>query len=201
MSLALGSDLQLFLAPRIAAFVQRYPTVKLSLSARDSTTTLQLVLNDEVDIGIGRFAAVPASLRKTHFFFTALQAIYPKSHPLSLRRKPTLTDLASHGLILLPPRSATRRAIDKTFSTHGIEIKRVIEAGGCFGTKQLVKLHLGVGLVHDICMADKDGDLRVIDVGNLFPKFEVSAIYKKSRHLTLAQKTLIATLAKSLRSR
>lgn len=177
--------------------MQSHPTVKLSLSARGSTTTLQLVLND-VDIGIGSFAAVPPTLRKTHLFFTALQAIYPKAHPLSVHRKPTLADLASHGLILLPPRSATRRAIDKTFSKNGIEMKRVIEAGGCFGTKQLVKLHLGVGLVHDICMVtDKDRDLHVIDVGNLFPKFEVSAIYKKSRHLTLPQKTLIETLSES----
>jgi DNA-binding transcriptional LysR family regulator len=199
VSIALGSDLQLFLAPRIAAFLQNHPTVKLSLSARESTTTLQLVLDDEVDIGIGRFAAVPPSLRKTHLFFTALQAIYPKSHPLSVYRKPTLGDLVSHGLILLPPRSATRRAIDKTFSNNGIEMKRVIEAGGCFGTKQLVKLHLGVGLVHDICMVtEQDRDLHVIDVSNLFPKFEVSAVYKKSRHLSLAHKALIETLSKSL---
>jgi len=197
VSIALGSDLQPFLAPRIAAFVQSHPTVKLSLSARDSTSALQLVMDDEVDIGIGRFAAVPPSLQKTHLFFTALQAIYPKDHPLLLFKKPTLRDLGSHALILLPPRSATRRAIDKTLATGGVETKRIIEAGGCFGIKQLVKLHLGIGLVHDICMiTDKDRDLHVIDVSHLFPKFEVCVIHKKNRNLTLAQKTLVETLLK-----
>ena len=199
VSIALGSDLQPFLAPRIAAFVKNHPTVKLSLSARESTTTLQLVLDDEVDIGIGRFATVPPGLRKTHLFFTALQAIYPKNHPLPAHKKPRLRDLSSHGLILLPPRSATRRAIDKAFSSNGIELKRVIEAGGCFGIKQLVQLNLGVGLVHDICMVtDKDRNLHAIDVSHLFPRFEVSAIHKKSRHLTLPQKTLIEALYKPL---
>jgi DNA-binding transcriptional LysR family regulator len=198
VSIALGSDLQPFLAPRIAAFVQNHPTVKLSLSARDSTSALQLVMDDEVDIGIGRFAAVPSSLRKTHLFFTALQAIYPKNHPLSFSKKPTVRDFASHALILLPPRSATRRAIDKTLATAGVETKRIIEAGGCFGIKQLVKLHLGIGLVHDICMiTDKDRDLHVIDVSHLFPKFEVFVIHKKNRNLTLAHKTLIETLSQS----
>ena len=199
VSIALGSDLQPFLAPRIAAFVKNHPTVKLSLSARESTTTLQLVQDDEVDIGIGRFAAVPPGLRKTHLFFTALKAIYPKNHPLSAYKKPSLRDLSLHALILLPPRSATRRAMDKTFSSNGIELRRVIEAGGCFGIKQLVQLNLGVGLVHDICMVtDKDRDLHVIDVSNLFPKFEVSAIHKKSRHLTLVHKTFLDTLSDSL---
>ena len=101
--------------------------------------------------------------------------------------------------IPLPPRSATRRAIDKMFSSNGIELRRVIEAGGCFGIKQLVQLNLGVGLVHDICMVtDKDRDLHVIDVSNLFPKFEVSAIHKKNRHLTLVHKTFLDTLSNSL---
>ena len=196
VSVALGSDLAVFFSPQIAAFVVNHPMVKLSLLAKSSPDTYELVLEDHVEIGIGRFTTVPPTLRKIRLFFSGLVAIYPKNHPLSVLKKLTLRHLASHSLILLPLRSATRHAINNVFLNKGAEMKTVIEVGGCSAIRQFVKLGLGVGLVHDVCISrEKERDLHMCDVSNIFRKSEVSVVHRKSRHLTLAHKRLIEALS------
>jgi LysR family transcriptional regulator, carnitine catabolism transcriptional activator len=196
VSVALANDLAFFLAPYIAGFLKKHPMVKLSMLTRSSTDALELVLDGHVEIGIGRFTAIPSTLERIPLFSLSLVAVYPTRHPLALVKRPSLADLAAHGLILHNLNSSTRRAIDQIFASRAVEVNPVIEASTCYAIKQYVKLGLGVGLMHNICaFTEKDPDLKTSDLRNIFGRWDVVLIHK-SRELTLAHKTLIETLSR-----
>ena len=83
VSVALGGDIALVLAPYIAGFVKKNPQVRLRILSCSSPDTLELVLEDKVEVGIGRFQKLPRTLKKIHLFTSSLVAIYPKGHPLT----------------------------------------------------------------------------------------------------------------------
>lgn len=192
VSVTVGNDMAYFLAPKVAAFVKNNPMVNLSIFLRPSSESLQLVMDGEVDIGIGRFTVLPKTLQKISLLASGLVAISPKKHPLSSSRRLSLQDLASHNLILLYRRSATRHTIDQAFFKNGLKIKTVLEAGDCSLIKEYVKLGLGVGLVHDICIrGGEESRFRVNDLRQIFGRSEVSLIYRKNNPLGPAHRKFI----------
>jgi DNA-binding transcriptional LysR family regulator len=197
ISVALGTDMTFFLAPAIAAFVKDNPLVRLSLLARPSPDVLGLVMRNQANIGIGRYGSLPKTVKKIPLLRSGLVAIYPGDHPASLRRRLSLPDLASYELILLTSQSATRHAVNQVFFNSGLEIKTVIEAGTCFAIKEYVSLGLGVGLVHDTCMAGRNEPrLKMSDVSHLFGKSEILLIHREKKNFSLPHTRFVEAITR-----
>jgi DNA-binding transcriptional LysR family regulator len=190
-----GNDMAQFLAPRIADFLKDNPLVNMSILTRSSPESLDLVLEGKADFGIGKFSTLPRSISGIRLFTSGIVALYPKGHTLSRIKQVTLRDLVGYGLIVLPQTSATRSAIEKVFSNHGLEMKKVLEAGGCSVIREYVELRLGVGLVHEICVRGKRGALCVSDVKHLFPRYDVVLIYRNDRPPGPVQKRFIESIS------
>jgi DNA-binding transcriptional LysR family regulator len=190
-----GNDMAQFLAPRIADFVRDNPLVNMSILTRSSPESLDLVLEGKADFGIGKFSSFPRSISGIRLFSSGIVALCPKGHPFSRIKKVSLSDLVGHGLIVLPQTSGTRSAIEKVFENHGLEIRKVLEAGGCSVIREYVELRLGVGLVHEICIRGKRGSLCVTDVKHLFPRHDVVLIYRNDRPPGPLQKRFIESLS------
>lgn len=97
---------------------------------------------------------------------------------------------------MLPQNSETRNVIEKVFWNHGLEMKKVLEAGGCSVIREYVELRLGVGLVHEICVRGKKGPLCITDVKRLFPQYDVVLIYRKDRPPGHLQKRFIESISR-----
>ena len=186
-----GNDMAQFLAPRIADFLKDNPLVNMSILTRSSPESLGLVLEGKADFGIGKFSTLPRSISGIRLFTSGIVALYPKGHALSRIKKISLRDLVGYGLIVLPQNSGTRSAIEKVFWNHGLEMKKVLEAGGCSVIREYVELRLGVGLVHEICVRGKRGAFCVTDVKRLFPQYDVVLIYRNDRPPGPLQKRFI----------
>jgi DNA-binding transcriptional LysR family regulator len=184
-----------FLAPRIADFLKDNPLVNMSILTRSSPESLGLVLEGKADFGIGKFSTLPRSISGIRLFTSGIVALYPKGHALSRIKQLSLRDLVGYGLIVLPQNSATRSAIEKVFWNHGLEMKKVLEAGGCSVIREYVELRLGVGLVHEICVRGKKGALCITDVKRLFPQYDVVLIYRNDRPPGPLQKRFIEALS------
>ena len=146
-----GNDMAQFLAPRIAEFLKGNPLVNMSILTRSSPESLDLVLEGKADFGVGKFSKLPRSVTGVRLFTSGIAALYPRGHPLSRIKHLSLRDLIPYDLIVLPQNSATRGAIEKVFSSEGLEMKKFLEAGGCSVIREYVELRLGVGRVHEIC--------------------------------------------------
>jgi DNA-binding transcriptional LysR family regulator len=190
-----GNDMAQFLASRIAEFVKENPLVNMSILTRSSPESLELVLEGKADFGIGKFSTLPGSIAGIRLFTSGIVALYPKGHPLARIKQVTLRDLVGYGLIVLPQSSETRGAIEKVFWNHGLEMKKVLEAGGCSVIREYVELRLGVGLVHEICVRGKRGTLSVTDVKRLFPQYDVVLIYRNDHPPGPLQKRFIESIS------
>jgi DNA-binding transcriptional LysR family regulator len=191
-----GNDMAQFLAPRIADFLKDNPFVNMSILTRSSPESLDLVLEGKADFGIGKFSRLPRSVTGVRLFTSGIVALYPRGHPLSRIKRLSLRDLAPYDLIVLPQNSATRGAIEKVFSSQGLEIKKVLEAGGCSVIREYVELRLGVGLVHEICIRGKKGEFCVADAKHLFDLYNVFLIHRNDRPPGTIQKKFIEAISR-----
>jgi LysR family transcriptional regulator, low CO2-responsive transcriptional regulator len=191
-----GNDMAQFLAPRIAAFIRENPAVNISVLTRSSPESLDLVLEGKADFGIGKFSNLSKSVKGIRLFTSGIVALYPKGHPLSRVKRLSIEDLVPYGLIVLPQNSATRGAIEKVFLNRGLEMKKVLEAGGCSIIKEYVELRLGVGLVHEICIRGKKGSLCVSDAKHLFDQYDVVLIHRSDRPPGTVHKRFIESISR-----
>ena len=191
-----GNDMAQFLAPRIAEFLKDNPLVNMSILTRSSPESLDLVLEGKADFGIGKFSKLPRSVTGIRLFTSGIAALYPRGHPLSRIKHLSLRDLVPYDLIVLPQNSATRGAIEKVFSNRGLEMKKVLEAGGCSVIREYVELRLGVGLVHEICIRGKKGPLCVADAKHLFDQYDVVLIHRNDRPPGAVQRKFIEAISR-----
>jgi DNA-binding transcriptional LysR family regulator len=198
VSLLVGNDLARYIAPRVANFVENNPEVNLSILTSPSPESPALIVDGQADLGIGRFFNLPRSIQALPLFTSSIAAIYAKQHPLSHCKRISVRHLAAYGLIVPSQFSATRRVIHRVFSRNGLEIRTILEAGGCSLIREYAKLRLGVGLVHEICIRGKaEPDLCVRDLKHLFGAMDVLLIHRKDRPLTSAHKAFIAAISSS----
>jgi DNA-binding transcriptional LysR family regulator len=197
LTIALGSDLPKFLAPQIAAFSHKYPRLRMTIISRPSET-LSLLIEGAVDVAIGWFPKVPRALQKRTLFNSKMHLIFPRNHPLSRKRNLSLTDIAAFRLILHASSAAARRVIDSGFHRNGIEVENVLEVGTCEAITEFVRLGLGVGFVHDICLPkEREKTIGSLDMSGKLDAIEVSLIYKKSTARKPSYQALIESLVVS----
>ena len=153
-------------------------------------------MEGKADFGIGKFSTLPRSVSRIRLFTPGIVALYPKGHALSRVKQVSLRDLVGYGLIVLPQNSETRSAIEKVFWNHGLEMKKVLEAGGCSVIREYVELRLGVGLVHEICLRGKKGPFCVADAKHLFDHYNVFLIHRNDRPPGTIQRKFIEAISR-----
>jgi DNA-binding transcriptional LysR family regulator len=196
VSVLVGSDMAHFFAPRIATFVEKYPQVNLKILVNPSPDSLELLIGGQGDFAIGRFLKVPKSIATYPLFTSTIAAIYDREHPLARRKRLTLQELSSCGLIVTSRYSAIRRIVQKAFASHGLEMRTVLETGECSLISEYVRMKLGVGLVHETCVRGKlDSNVYARDLRHLFGRLDVVLIYRKERLLSAAQRRFIETIS------
>jgi DNA-binding transcriptional LysR family regulator len=181
LSLSMGTDIAKYLAPKIARFVKDHPRLGITLLARPSPETLALVLSGDIDMGIGRFKSIPRGLVRRKLLENGVWCVFTDGHPLARKQKLALTDLCEHRLVTLTRNSGMRKNIDRVFRRNGMEPEAIIEVGSCQATMDFVRLGLGAGLTHDLCvLADAKNKLSYRDMSPTFGKAEVTLIYRSN---------------------
>jgi DNA-binding transcriptional LysR family regulator len=177
LSIALGADLSIYFAARVAAFARAHPTVRISITSGPTSRSVALVAARECDIGIGFYRTVPRGLRRLPITETGITLVTPRGFALKKGRKPSLKDIADQRVIMLSRASETRRIIDGVFAANDTEPRHIIEVPSCRSAIEYVALGLGVGLVHGICAcAETRRGTRQFDIAPLFGRLEVSLI-------------------------
>lgn len=198
ISLAMNNDLARYFSAEITRFMKGYPTVDLSLRVRGSLGTLGMVVDGDVDIGVGYFGEVPAEITKRVVGKSGFSLVCNARHPLAKRRHPTLEEIGAHRLITLPTPTNMGRRIARTFSAAGVSPMGVIEAGNCQTSRELAEKGIGVAIIHTACLGDKrPKSLSRIDVSALFGTVDIAVIHRASRRLSRSHLDFLATIGES----
>ena len=169
LSLSVANDASRFFIPRIGSLIQNKPDLRINILLRSSSETLSLVQSGEIHFGIGRYQKLSAGIQKVALFEDRIMLIYPLNKPPRWLGRVRLEALATCRLFLLTRNSTTRKLIDASFMRKGVGVDDVIEVSTCQAGIEFVRLGLGMGLVHKICVSEtQDKNIGVVDMRKFF---------------------------------
>lgn len=202
LTIAFGADLPKHFAPRIAAFSQNHPSLRLTILSRYPREAVPLLIDGAIDAAVGWFAKVPPEIQKQALFISRMRLIFPPRHPLAHRKRLQLADITKYRLVLHTSPTPTRKVVDAALSRYCIEAENILEAGTCDTIMELVELGLGIGFVHDTCLLRQSRKLQSFDMASQVGTMEVSVIYRKTAVAKSLHRSLIdALLVRKQRSR
>ena len=196
VSLSIGNDLAWYFAPRIGAFIKRYPGIDLRMQIYKASEAIAALGKGDIDVGIGIFPAIPKALMYEAVAESSLSLACPPGHPLLRQKAPRLEDIARYNLLVLPHHTHTRKVIDRAFADANVETRSFIEAGNCQTAHAFVEQGIGIAVVHSLCTEHSSSKrLRHIDLSQTFPVVEVAAVYRKEAEASPVIRQLLDAFA------
>lgn len=170
------------LPPVITAFRERYPNVQLQINQGTPEQIASLTDSGEADIGI---ATEALELFENLILLPCYRwnrcVMVPKNHPLSKLSELTLEDIAKYPIITYVFGVADRSVINRAFKNKGLDLNVVLTAADAEVIKAYVRNGLGIGICARMAFdKQQDGDLVVLDAGNLFDSSVTSLAIRKN---------------------
>lgn len=129
------------------SFHHKYPDVKIEIIVGDTARLLEALRTGEVELAgvvlpvdTGEFETLP--IYRDEMVLVA----HPK-HVLARRKNVTLEDVVEAGLIAYPPRSVTRRQIERVFVEHDLALNATMEIASPEAIKRLTQAGLGASVL------------------------------------------------------
>jgi DNA-binding transcriptional LysR family regulator len=196
VSIALGTDISRYFAPRIARFVKENAGVNFSLVSRSSTNGLALLAEKAIDMSVGFYKSVPRGIERIPLLTTGISLVHPRGMKVNTDPEALFRQISEQRVIMLPRSTKARRMIDSALEEHDIATGRTMEIGGCQSIIDFVRLGLGIGLVHSICASvEFCDDLGHMDVSDQFGSLDVALAIRPETLLSSAHQALIDTLS------
>jgi DNA-binding transcriptional LysR family regulator len=196
LTIAAGESTILYILPEpIKQYAEIHPGIELRLQNVTGRDGLKMIRNDAVDFAVGSMIEVPEDISYTPTFRYDPMLIAAKNHPLAMKPRVTIKDVAGYPLILPPQHLTTWRVVDYVFHKYGLNYRVALEAGGWEVIKRYVELGLGISIVTSICLSGKE-DLVAIPFNRYFPQRTYGVVLRKGK-LPTPQATQFITMLTS----
>jgi DNA-binding transcriptional LysR family regulator len=156
----------------LAEFRRRYPQVEMDIRNRMSPEVGNLVLNDEVDLGLATLPVRHRDLLSQALFTRRDVLICRPDHALGKRRQVRLQEVAHYPLLALERGSTSRQLLDQTFAQAGLSLEVAMNLGGIEVIKRFVEIGLGIAVVPQVAVERElaEGRLHAAGVRGLPPR-------------------------------
>ena len=171
LSLGAAPAVSTYVLPGILTrFRRTHPKVGLAVRTGHSEEVLELVLRDQVQVGLGRALHHP-QVEAIPLYEDELVLVVDPKHPLAAAETVEPDRLADIQLILFDRTSSYHRLTSEFFEQVGAVPRGVMELDNIDAAKQMVGLGLGIALLpHTSVTAElADGRLRAIDIEGAAP--------------------------------
>jgi LysR family transcriptional regulator, cyn operon transcriptional activator len=125
--------------PLAEAFHSRYPNISLNIREISQEQMEDLLLSDEIDIGIAFSATLTPDLDLDPLLVETLALVVSTDHALAGETSIGLETLSAESLVLLSAEFATRDQIDRFCRQHGIQPQVRIEANSISAVIEIVR--------------------------------------------------------------
>ncbi len=151
-------------------FADEHPTARLSVRTGHSEEVLELVLAEQVDIGLTRELRHP-EIESTPVYEDELVLVADHDHAFARRVLIRVEELAGEQLILFDRTSSYHELTNALFRTAGVEPAGVMELDNIDATKKMVEQGLGVAFLPATAVAAEldAGALRAVAVAGVEP--------------------------------
>src|ERR1700681_2816614 len=133
-------------------FVADHPRVEVSVRTGHSEDVVDLVLRDEVQIGLGREIHHP-ELELRPFHTEELVLVCAPDHPFAKRRKVAMSEVGAERLIMFDRTSSYYEITQAAFLSAGVKLRGLMELDSIEAAKKMVERGLGVALLPGTAVA------------------------------------------------
>jgi LysR family transcriptional regulator, transcriptional activator of the cysJI operon len=184
------------LPPYIKRFLKTYPTVNVHVEYRRANQVYEDVQGNVVDMGLVAYPSKDNKLEIVALRKDPMVLICHPQHPFAKLKSIKLKALAGQKFVGFEPDIPTRRALDKAFREHSVDVQHVMEFDNIETVKRAVEIDAGIAVVPETTITQEVTDQTLaaipIDDGDLYRP--LAAIYKKNKVLSPAMKQLLALL-------
>lgn len=170
----------------ISRFRQRYPDIDITIESEVSIRILDAVMNDEVDLGIGRVPKERDDLARLDMPASEAICILPKQHRLASRAEIHASDLAGEAMVTLGTSSLLRLQVDSALRLAGVVTGSTIQT--LFSNTASTYVANGLGIAVVDLFSVLGADLSQIELRRFSPRiaFDFAAIYPSGDRSPLA---------------
>lgn len=147
LRVAVVSTAKYFIPRILGQFCKQYPGIDITLSVLNRDGVVQRLRENADDVYIMSKPPQDMELEGRTFLSNPLVMIAPKGHPLSTRKRITLSTLADEPFILREAGSGTRLACEQYFAQVGFAPRVRLELGSNEAIKQAVEGELGLAVL------------------------------------------------------
>ena len=133
-------------------FVSTHPRVEVSVRTGHSEDVVELVLRDEVQIGLGRAIRHP-ELELRPFHTEDLVLVCAPDHPFTQLSSVTMAQVAAEKLIMFDRTSSYYEITQSAFLSAGVTLRGLMELDSIEAAKKMVERDLGVSLLPGTAVA------------------------------------------------
>jgi DNA-binding transcriptional LysR family regulator len=161
-------------------FVAAHPKVEVSVRTGHSEDVVDLVLRDEVQIGLGRAIRHP-DLELLPFHTEELVLVCAPDHRFSRRRSVAMEEVASEKLIMFDLTSSYYEITQAAFLSAGVKLRGLMELDSIEAAKKMVERGLGVALLPRTALAREvdSKTLRLVRMKDAPPMYQSIVAYRR----------------------
>ena len=151
-------------------FSASHPGVEVAVRTGHSEDVLQMVLREEVQLGLGRAMRHP-EIELIAFYEEELVLVVPPDHPFTRKRSLRMADLDGEKMILFDRTSSYYELTQALFLGAGVSPRLVMELDNIEATKKMVERRLGVALLPRTAVGREmaQGTLRQLPIADGVP--------------------------------
>ena len=197
-------DLVLHRLPDIVrSFRDRYPSVQIKLVATSYTDILDRVSAGDLDLAlVNRPESQVPSLEFNHLFSSQFVLVTPLGHELLDLPKITLPDIARWPLVLLGPKSYTRRILERALREADLSYNIPIEIDIMEMAKRYVEVGLGISVTNEyMVQPEDDSRIGIRRLAGLLPTTDIGLITLKGKFLSRSVRNFMDELVLKLDER
>jgi DNA-binding transcriptional LysR family regulator len=184
----------------IKEYMKLYPLVKIHVDYRRSNQVYDDIIQGTADFGLLAFPEKKSNLEIIPFRKDKLVLICHPRHKLSHFKAMSVHQIQGHPFVGFDPDMPTRKALDKMFRKHKLEIKPVMEFDNIETLKRAVEIDMGISMVpiSTVMQEIQKETLKTIEFTDMEIFRPLSIVYRKNRVLAPALKAFLALLEKEL---
>jgi LysR family cyn operon transcriptional activator len=184
-----------FVPDCLAVFLEKYPTVKVTVEELAAEAIGRKLLEDALDVGIAYEPADPARLWFEPLYTEEMVLVVAPSHPLAQRKRVRMVELHRQSLVLLPRVFTTRRLLDDCFRACGAEPVVAVEMNTIAPMIGLAaRTQLAAIVSRNAVPAGED--VRTIPLESPTPVRTPGILWKRDARQSLAVRSFAASLRK-----
>jgi len=183
------------LPPYLKRFLKKYPEVKVRVEYRRANRVYEDVLGNIVDLGLVAYPIHHPKLGIIPLRQEPLVLACHPQHPLAKHKTIRLKALNGAKFISFEPDIPTRKALDKLFNGHHVQVEHVMEFDNIETVKRAVEVDCGVAIVPEPSIRQEVANQTLAAIGLEGSFFrQLAAIHRKTKVLSPAIKQFLALL-------